>query len=186
MEKSVGSGSPSPLDSALLGVDLSKTSTTKYNGVVAYVADLLHVDRAAIYATTVGKDFKVRFEQSDDARQRRIGIAVLKGLDYMEPSLQPARLKVEIGEKDLILLVGQRDGHWAVLQSIEKQGSGLSDKLAVSFPDMVRQTVLAHDIKSVGIAPPTPSQFSEDTFVLLQGLAAEPTLSYYSAHREEF
>jgi 5-methylcytosine-specific restriction enzyme B len=176
------------LDDVLDGIALSSTSTSKFDAVRDRIASWAGIDPASIYAVTVGKDFKVRFEQSKDARSLPYGLAVLKDPSWLDVSLPPARSMVEAGLKQGVVLVGRRDGGlWEILSVVEDDSSALSERLAQHVPVLTVERIHSKSATEEEVFAEWPGALlTPETFDLLADLAQDPTASFYSSHREDF
>lgn len=135
----------SSVNAALTGVDVAATSTTKFNRLEEALADLTHVARRSVVATTIRKagNVRVRTLQSERARAAHLFILVVPEQSEVAGTQRAATRLVQEGAFPALLIVDRdADGGWRPVWAVlgdDPAWNELADTLAGSGADVTRE-----------------------------------------------
>src|SRR5437762_684184 len=119
------------LHQLLQAVDRGGTSTSKFRRFGEQLGALLRLPGSAIYCTSVRKrgNFKVRFEQSEAARESPIGVAVLDDSGDVARTIPQAQVLVASGTKQAVILYTRTaSNNWSAVAFVEPNGGELGGR----------------------------------------------------------
>lgn len=134
------SGGAEKLHEILAPINLSKTSTSKFNSLKKFLAEELGIDPRDIYATAAGtraNNLHIRFFQGKNIIRRfRLGVAVLGVPGDLEYAGRVVQGIVGTGRYDAIAICVQEGGTWTIPTLVEASGGTIAPKLKGLFPSL--------------------------------------------------